>query len=524
MAADARRAARLRRRAKNTSIARRRPRSRPRPRAEEQPLDPGAEADSRRRRAADLLDETVVAPAAANRVLRAEGLADELERRTRVVVEPAHERRHEPVRDAVARRGTAGPPRSAPRQSSQRDSPIFGASSRSASTRSSLTSKTRRGLVPRFCRASSFSSLVVLVEPRLQALEIRRPAVPVADRVEVQPVASDPEAPQELGVELEDLGVDRRVVRSDRLDRPLPVLSIAALLRTVVPVHRGHHVRLHGLRLAVEPVLDVGAADRRRPLRAECEHASAPVLERVRLLLHDVRALSGRAENQARVLEGRRRDPPVPVEGTDPRPPRQPLPRRLLGREDVVRAARGLEASRSCRASGAAAARPGTGCAQARRRGSWAGRGRNRRRSRAGSARRGGGSSRAASSQSPNGRSTRPTDPANRTSPEKSAPSAANARCPGECPGTRSVSNAIPADLDRLVPLEEDLGRPRADVDAVGGEEVARRLEHRCLQRGDVHRRAGSLGEVGDGADVVEVGVRDEDRRAAGSGTRELEA
>ena len=55
-------------------------------------LEAAAEAAPRRRRSAELLDEPVVAAAAADGVLRRlEGERLELERRARVVVEPAHE-------------------------------------------------------------------------------------------------------------------------------------------------------------------------------------------------------------------------------------------------------------------------------------------------------------------------------------------------------------------------------------------------------------------------------------------------
>ena len=67
------------------------------PRGEQHPLDPGRPADAGRRRAAELLDQAVVAAAAADARLRAERVAGELEHRARVVVEPAHERRVELV-------------------------------------------------------------------------------------------------------------------------------------------------------------------------------------------------------------------------------------------------------------------------------------------------------------------------------------------------------------------------------------------------------------------------------------------
>jgi hypothetical protein len=48
-------------------------------------------------------------------------------------------------------------------------------------------------------------------------------------------------------------------------------------------------------------------------------------------------------------------------------------------------------------------------------------------------------------------------------------------------------------------------------------------LEQRALVLGHVHRRARSLGEVGDGAEMVPVPVRDQDRRAAGAEAGQLE-
>ena len=56
------------------------------------PLDARRPAHARSRRAAQLLDQAVVAAAAAERRLRPQALGLELEHRARVVVEPAHER------------------------------------------------------------------------------------------------------------------------------------------------------------------------------------------------------------------------------------------------------------------------------------------------------------------------------------------------------------------------------------------------------------------------------------------------
>ena len=129
-----------------------------RPDREQEPFDAGAEADARRRRPADLLDEPVVAAAAADRVLRADRLVLELERRPRVVVEAADERRGQLVADAVGIEVLAHVRAKCSRHSSQSDSPIFGAPASSACTRSLFTSKTLSGDVARLPRASSSSS------------------------------------------------------------------------------------------------------------------------------------------------------------------------------------------------------------------------------------------------------------------------------------------------------------------------------------------------------------------------------
>ena len=192
----------------------------------------------------------------------------------------------------------------------------------------------------------------MLVEPRRQRLDIRGTAVRVADRVQLQDVVGHAETPEQLVVELEDLGVDGRIVAADRLDAELPVLAVAAFLRPVVTPEPPDRVQLLRLRLAVQAVLDVRARDRRRPFRPQRERAPAAVGERVRLLLHDVRPRARRSDDQVGVLEPRRLDRPVAVDAADLlHRRRHPAPARLFGREDVVRAARRLELRRHARSS-----------------------------------------------------------------------------------------------------------------------------------------------------------------------------
>ena len=83
---------------------------------DQHPLDADAEADARRGLAAHLLDETVVATAAADRVLRGvERVALELERRAGVVVEAAHETRRDLEVDAERVQARLHASRSRPR-------------------------------------------------------------------------------------------------------------------------------------------------------------------------------------------------------------------------------------------------------------------------------------------------------------------------------------------------------------------------------------------------------------------------
>ena len=70
---------------------------------QQDPLDAGRPADAGRRRPADLLDQPVVAAAAADAGLGAERVGGELEHGARVVVEAAHERRRRPRRRCPTR-------------------------------------------------------------------------------------------------------------------------------------------------------------------------------------------------------------------------------------------------------------------------------------------------------------------------------------------------------------------------------------------------------------------------------------
>ena len=165
----------------------------------------------------------------------------------------------------------------------------------------------------------------------------------VADRVEVQLPLRHAELAEDLGVHLDHLGVDRGIGAADRLDRQLVVLAVAAATGPAVAVHRRDRVRLHRLRVAVQPVLDVGARDRRSSLGAQRERPAAAVVERVHLLVHDVGRIARRAREEPRVLEARRLDAPPAVAAERLLHPREEPPPVGVGRQDVVRPARRLE-------------------------------------------------------------------------------------------------------------------------------------------------------------------------------------
>jgi hypothetical protein len=164
-----------------------------------------------------------------------------------------------------------------------------------------------------------------------------------ADRVQPELPLRDAEAPQELDVELDHLGVDLGPRRADRLERELVVLAVPPAPGRAVAIHGRDRVRLDGLREAGHPVLDVGPADRRGSLGPEGERAVAPVGERVHLLAHDVRRRARGAGEQARILEAGRLDAPPAVQRGLRLHRVDDVPPQRVARQDVVRPAGGLE-------------------------------------------------------------------------------------------------------------------------------------------------------------------------------------
>ena len=304
-------------------------------------------------------------------------------------------------------------------------------------------------------------------------------------------VRRDAEPVEQRVVELEQLGVDRGVVGADRLDRRLPVLAVATLARLAVAVHRRDRVHLHGLRIALHAVLDVGAADRRRALRAERQRPVGAVGEAVHLLLHDVGALPGRARKQRRVLEHRREDLAVAVERAEPLDlARDALPERHLGGDDVVRPARTLDlAAHRVRLRRAEVGEERV-AGELRAEGRLAGRGPDGRSSRADTRR---GATRSTPAARPSrrreGRCGRPSRRRARR-PRRGGRRRRRRGVPGEWPGTSVTAKEMPA-ASTVSPPSSQTSRSRAADSDPGRRERRRLLDQDPLAGRRVDGRAG---------------------------------
>ncbi len=145
-------------------------------------------------------------------------------------------------------------------------------------------------------RAEEGAKLVRVLAPGLGGAEARQ----------AQPHLVHAAPLEQLREEQDQLGIERRIIGAERLRVDLRELAIAARLRGLVAEERAPRPHLYRLGKLVHPVLDVGPADRRGGLGPERHGASAGILEREHLLLHDVGALPDAAREHLGVLEHRR--------------------------------------------------------------------------------------------------------------------------------------------------------------------------------------------------------------------------
>ena len=147
---------------------------------------------------------------------------------------------------------------------------------------------------------------------------------------------------------MDDFRVDLRIRVADGLNPELMVLPQPTRLRPFIAKDRRDIEGAHRLREGVHPVLNIGAAHRRGPLRPQRQHVIPAVRERVHLLFDDVRPLADGTHKQRRLLKNRGVDPSKTETMRDVlrrRP--HPVPIGLVVRQRIVRAANGLESTPS---------------------------------------------------------------------------------------------------------------------------------------------------------------------------------
>ncbi len=177
-------------------------------------------------------------------------------------------------------------------------------------------------------------------EVRPQRLDVARPVVRLAERVDEEGHLAQAEPLEEAPAEGDHLHVDVGIVGAKDLDVDLVELAVAAPLRLLVAEHRAgepHLPRRH------RAVLGVGATHAGRDLRAQGDVATALVDEVVHLLGDDVGGLAHTVEH-AEVFQQRGDDLPVTRRLDQAgEPVDEAAPAGRLRREDVAHPRAGLE-------------------------------------------------------------------------------------------------------------------------------------------------------------------------------------
>ena len=134
----------------------------------------------------ELLDQPVVAAAAAHAALRAERVGGELEDGPRVVVETPHERRVDLVGDAARRRAARGPAAKCSASSASRWSSSRGASAITPACRGRSESNARSGFRSIRSRTSLGERSLVRAQVPLQLFAVARAALGAAEARQAQ--------------------------------------------------------------------------------------------------------------------------------------------------------------------------------------------------------------------------------------------------------------------------------------------------------------------------------------------------
>ncbi len=142
-------------------------------------------------------------------------------------------------------------------------------------------------------------------------------AVGIAQRVELQRDARDPQFPQQLIGHRQQLDIGLRLARADDLGVDLVELAVAALLRAFVAEQRAVGGELErGVLLPA--VGEVGARDPGGEFGPQGERIAAAILERIHFLGDDIGGLADRAGEHLGLFEHRHLGAAEAVELADP--------------------------------------------------------------------------------------------------------------------------------------------------------------------------------------------------------------
>src|SRR5882762_646277 len=226
---------------------------------QDQAIFTDGKADALGWRSAKQFYQSVIAPAAADGILRTEPLRRNFKRRPHVIVQPAHE-----------------PPILAEEDAAHFELVLYSSVVRRAVLAEVIGDARQRGdnaLLAfefgiehaqriRFDAALAIRAEFVFHFQELgpQQLDVFRPALAAADRIDVQLHALQFQPVEKCHDHFNHCSVDRRrVAAAQHLRANLIKLTVAALLWPLPPKHRPHVVQLHGLRKGLHFILYVGA-------------------------------------------------------------------------------------------------------------------------------------------------------------------------------------------------------------------------------------------------------------------------
>ena len=249
----------------------------------------------------------VVAPAADDRVLRAEAGRHDLEHGVGVVVEAAHQSIGDLDRHAAAlerRQHVAEVTRAR-----------FAQALLEARRRGEQLDLRRRLGVEDAQRVGLEAAPAVLAQlggarqqVRAQPLAIGGATLGVTHGVDQGLEVAKAELAEEAHQQQDDLGVGPRPRVADQLGADLMELAVATALRALVAELRADVEEPHRLRPLAQAVLGEGARHRRGVLRSQREALAVLVGEGVHLLADDVGALAHAAHEELGLLDDRRAD------------------------------------------------------------------------------------------------------------------------------------------------------------------------------------------------------------------------